>query len=196
MSNNKSVVYKLKVAWSSFRAGDKFTASGYDDLYKLVNDDGKLVLAEIPADLLDNISGDYWKLKEDEKYYYIDEDGDVFSGIFSRFSRGPVKLGNYFRTEEEAQAMATWLKARQRLIESGARFVNTIDVDSSQSYYTIYYTINRGDLVIEDAYIGENTVGDKRLYFDDRQLADKSIKEHREDWLTYLGVKEKSDDNS
>jgi hypothetical protein len=88
--------------------------------------------------------------------------------------------------------MRAWIKARQNLIKSGARFINALDVDSSQSYYSVYYTIDRGDLVIEDAYIGENTVGDKRLYFDDRQLADKSIREHKDDWLVYLGVKEKS----
>ena len=50
--------------------------------------------------------------------------------------------------------------------------------------------------MIEDAYVGENTVSDKRLYFDDRQLADRSIKERKDDWLTYLGVKKDGDDNS
>lgn len=42
-------IYKLKEDWSSFKAGEKFITSSYDGLYKLVNDDGKLVLAKICA---------------------------------------------------------------------------------------------------------------------------------------------------
>ena len=200
------IIYKLNEDWSSFKAGDKFTASTYGNLYQLVNDDGKLadgklVLAKIQPDLLTVVDSSHtWRPNEDGAYHYIDGDGAVLNEEYyiedDHTDKGRLAIGNCFKTREDAQAMATWLRARQRLIESGARFINTIDVDSSQSYYTIYYTIDRGDLVIEDAYIGENTVGDKRLYFDDRQLADKSIKEHRDDWLTYLGVKEKNDGNS
>ncbi len=197
MSNNKAVIYKLKEDWLSFEAGDKFTTSDYDDLYKLVNDDGKLVLAKIPTDLLDEVGdGGYWKPEAHEHYYFIDDSGDVDVDTFNpdvTYDNNRLLIGNCFKTEEDAQAMVGWLRARQRLIESGARFINTMDVDSSQSYYSVYYTIDRGDLVIEDAYVGENTVGEKRLYFDDRQLADKSIKEHRDDWLTYLGVKGSGD---
>lgn len=37
---------------------------------------------------------------------------------------------------------------------------------------------------------------DKGLCFDNEQQAEDSIKQRKEDWLVYLGVKEKSDDNS
>ena len=193
------IIYELKEDWSSFKAGDKFTTSSYGNLYQLVNDDGEFVLAKIPTDLLDEVGdGGYWKPIDGEMFYYIDEDGDVSHDIFdptaSALDMAKLSLGNCFKTEKDAQAVVDWLEARHNLIESGARFINTIDVDSSQSYYSVYYTIDRSDLVIEDAYVGENTVGDKRLYFDDRQLADKSIKEHEDDWLVYLGVKEKAGD--
>lgn len=195
------IVYKLKEDWSSFKAGDKFTASDYDDLYRLVNDDSKFVLAKIPTDLLGEVDdGGYWKPIDGETFYYIDEGGDVMNGTFDSTIGGldmdKLSLGNCFQTGGGAKGMADWLKAKHRLIESGARFINTIDVVFSQSYYSVYYTIDRGDLVVEDAYVGENTVGDKGLYFDDRQLADRSIKEHRDDWLTYLGVKKGGDGNS
>jgi hypothetical protein len=190
-------IYKLKEDWSSFKAGEKFTASSYGNLYQLVNDDDKLVLAKIPTDLLGEVDdGGYWKPKDGDVFCYIDECGDVLHDVFnstvSEVDKAKLSLGNCFKTAQEANSMCDWLKARQNLINSGARFINTIDVDSSQSYYSVYYAIDRGDLVIGNAYVGENTVGDKRLYFDDRQLADKSIKEHKDDWLVYLGVKEKS----
>ena len=195
-------IYKLKKDWSAFKAGEKFKLAAYNDgdLYQLIDGSDNYVLAKIPTDLLNEVdNGGYWKPKARERYYFIDDGGAIDSEAFDPdmiYDNDRLLVGNCFRIKEDARAMVAWIKARQSLIESGARFINTIDVDSSQSYYAIYYTIDRGGLVIEDAYIGENTVGDKRLYFDDRQLADKSIKEHRDDWLTYLGVKEKSDDNS
>ena len=201
------IIYKLKEDWSSFKAGEKFTASSYGNLYQLVNDDGKLadgklVLAKIQPDLLTVVdSGRVWRPNEDGAYHYIDSDGMVLNEEYyienDHTDKGRLAIGNCFKTAQEANNMRDWLKARQNLINSGARFINTIDVISSQSYYSVYYTIDCGDLVIEDdAYVGENTVGDKRLYFDNRQLADRSIKERRDDWLTYLGVKKGGDGNS
>ena len=199
------IIYKLNEDWSSFKAGDKFATSSYGNLYQLVNDDGKLadgklVLAKIQPDLLTVVdSGHVWRPNEEGAYHYIDSDGVVLNEEYyvknDHTDKGRLAIGNCFKTTQEANSMRDWLKARQNLINSGARFINTIDVVFSQSYYSVYYVIDRGDLVIEYAYVGENTVGDKRLYFNDRQLADRSIKERRDDWLTYLGVKEKSDED-
>lgn len=195
--------YRLNENWSSFEVGDKFKLSDYGngDLYQLIDNSDNYVLARIPTDLLDEVgdSGGYWRPKRSDPYYYISNNvaifGNTFDPVVDRADDNRLSIGNCFKTEKDAQAVVDWLRARQRLIDSGARFINTMGVDSSQGYYTIYYTIDRGDLVIEDAYIGENTVGDKKLYFDDRQLAYKSINEHRSAWLTYLGVKEKNDED-
>lgn len=186
--------YRLNKDWEPFDEGSEFIEAedGGDMYVSRANAD---VMAKIPTDLLDNISGDYWKPKEDEKYYYIDEDGDVFSGIFSGFSRGSVRLGNYFRTEEEAQAMVTWLKARQRLIESGAMFVNSQNIDADGEYASVYFDVSEKELTLNNVFLSKRTVFDKKLYFDDEQLARKSVKEHKYDWLTYLGVKEKSNED-
>lgn len=100
------IVYKLKEDRSSFKAGDKFTTSDYDDLYQLVNDDDKDIYYRVVFD------------KADDK-----------------------------------------LKA-----------------NSASVYGTIIY--------------------ERELLFTRRELAERSIKEHKDDWLTYLGVEEKSDGNS
>lgn len=187
--------YRLNKDWQPFDEGDEFIkAEDGGDMYTLKINTG--VLAKIPTELLDVVNGgDCWKPKEDEKYYYIDEDGDVFSGIFSGFSMGPVRLGNYFRTEEEAQAMVAWLKARQRLIESGARFINSQNIDADGEYSSVYFDASEKELTLNNVFLSKRTVFDKKLYFDDEQLARKSVKEHKDDWLTYLGVKEKSDED-
>lgn len=189
--------YRLNKDWEPFEEGAVFVkAKDGGDMYTLKINTG--VLAKIQPDLLDEVDGGgYWKPKAHEYYYFVDDAGTIDSDIFDPdtiYDCGRLSIGNCFRVRGDVKAMIAWLKAKQQLIESGARFINTIDVDSSQSYYSVYYAIDRGDLVIEDAYVGENTVGDKGLYFDDRQLADKSIKEHKDDWLIYLGVKEDIDD--
>lgn len=187
--------YVLNRDWAPFSKGDSFKGDGErDKLYALANNDA--VLAKVPDGYLDEQGEScIWRPGEYETYYLVDDSGMVDANNFHQHDavdNGRLRIGNCFKTLKEAKAMCNWIKARQNIINSGAKFINTIDVDSSQSYYGVYYTIDRGDLVIEDAYIGENTVGDKRLYFDDRQLADKSVREHRDDWLVYLGVNEKS----
>ena len=196
-------IYKLKKDWSSFKAGDRFKLSDYGngDLYQLVNDDDKLVLAKMPTDLLDTVgSSNCWKPMNGEKFYYIDEDGDVFDSVFgpgeSPLNMGVYLLGNCFRTREDAQAVVDWLRARQRLIKSGARFINSRGIDTDRECFIVYFNVDKGKLVIEDTPLNEHSVYQKRMYFDNRQLARKSIEEHRDDWLTYLGVKEKNDERT
>lgn len=193
-------VYKLKVAWSSFKAGEKFTASDYDGLYKLVNDDGELVLAKIPTDLLDEVDdGGYWKPKAHERYYFIDDGGAVDSDTFDPdmiYDNDRLLVGNCFRIEKDARAMVAWLKARQRLIESGARFVNYFNATSEDEYYRVVFNRMEDYLQVIEGCLDSIIVQEKELLFSECSLAEQSIKEHKDDWLTYLGVKEKSDDNS
>lgn len=194
------IVYKLKEAWSSFKAGEKFTTSSYDNLYQLVNDDGKLVLAKIPTELLDVVSdGGYWKPKAHERYCFIDDGGAVDSDTFDPdmiYDNDRLLIGNCFRIEKDARAMVAWLKAKQQLIESGARFINLTNADDKDSYYRVIFDKSDDKLKTTGVGIYGTIVYEKKLVFSSRELAEQSIEEHKEDWLTYLGVKEKSDDNS
>lgn len=194
------IIYRLKEDWLSFKAGEKFTTSDYDGLYQLVNDDGKLVLAKIPEDLLDNIGGDgRWKPVDGGKFNFIDEDGDVVGDVFdsvtSELDKDKLSLGNCFRTKEEAQAMVAWLKARQRLIESGAEFINALDVDSDEVKRFEVYLNGDGILQVSECCLRKYVVVGKSLCFSDVELAKQSIREHKDDWLTYLGVREENNED-
>lgn len=200
------IIYKLKEDWSSFKAGDKFTTSTYGNLYQLVNDDGKLadgklVLAKIQPDLLTVVdSGHAWRPNEDGAYHYIDSDGIVLNEEYyikdDHTDKGRLAIGNCFKTAQEANSMCDWLKARQRLIESGARYINSPNDDDKDIYYRVVFDKAGDRLEVNNASVYGTIIYEKELLFSSRELADRSIKEHRDDWLTYLGVKEKSDGNS
>ena len=199
-------IYKLKEDWSSFKAGEKFTASSYGNLYQLVDDDGKLadgklVLAKIQPDLLTVIGGGYaWRPNEDGAYHYIDGDGVVLNEEYyiedDHTDKGRLAIGNCFKTAQEANSMCDWLKTRQRLIESGAVFMNASDANKGDAYYNVTFDKDSCELMVRQVYGFANYVADRALYFTSCDDAKRSVDEHRSDWLTYLGVREKSDGNS
>lgn len=193
-------IYELKKDWSSFKAGEKFTASDYDGLYKLVNDDGKLVLAKIQPDLLTVVDGCYaWRPNEDGAYHYIDNDGTVLNEEYyindDHTDKGRLAIGNCFKTAQEANSMCDWLKARQNIIDGGAKFANNIDVTEPR-YGVWYHRFDERLGVYCRVSSSSDWLCDKGLCFDSEQMALDSIKHHKEDWLTYLGVKDGSDGNS
>lgn len=68
-------------------------------------------LAELKKELEKKDKG-IWEPKENEKYWTICDNGDVYS-----YNVGPdeddevfFKIGNYFKTQEEAEKMANYLK--------------------------------------------------------------------------------------
>lgn len=190
--------YRLNKDWQPFDEGDEFIkAEDGGDTYTLKINTS--VLAKIPKDLLDEIgdSGGYWRPAAYEHYYSMDDEGFVGRASFCPgidYDNNRLALGNCFKTKEDAQVMVGWLRARQRLIESGARFINSRDVGADRECFIVYFDVSGEKLTIEDILLNEHSAYQKRLYFNDRQLAQKSIEEHKDDWLTYLGVKENNDD--
>lgn len=188
--------YRLNKDWLPFAKGTKFLKTeDSGDMYTLEDNTG--VLTKIPTDLLDEINDSgCWKPKALEYYYFADD-----SGILSRTSFCPdvdydqdrISLGNCFRTREDAQAVVDWLRARQRLIESGARFINFLNATPEDKYCRVVFNRMEDYLQVIEGCLDGIIVQEKELLFSERSLAKQSIKEHKDDWLIYLGVKEKSD---
>ena len=192
--------YRLNKDWQPFDEGDEFIkAEDGGDMYTLKINTG--VLAKIPKDLLDEIgdSGGYWRSAAYGHYYSMDDEGFVGRASFCPsvdYDNNRLALGNCFKTKEDAQAMVGWLRARQRLIESGARFINSRDINASENCFNVYFSVNEGKLMVNNVFLGKNVVFSRELCFNDKQLAERSIEEHKDDWLTYLGVKEKNDERT
>ena len=196
MSNNKAVIYRLKDDWYPFDNGAEFIGND-DGTYALkVN---TKVTAEIPADLLKVVYNKRWRPERGDNYYFIFSDGGIGNDTFyPNDDNDDVRLsmGNCFITKEEALSMVEWLKARQRLIDGGAEFMNGVGVDDEDvAYYGVAFDKIRGELHTIKCYSVGDDVFEKKLYFLNEDVAEKSIKNYRSDWLTYLGVKEGDDDD-
>lgn len=185
--------YRLNRDWAMFSKGELFKKN--DDgctTYTLISNED--ILARIPDEYLDE--NRTWRPGSGEVYYYIDDDTAVEATDFydgDSDDEGRIAIGNYFKTDEEGRRMRDWLEARQMLINSGAKFTNRTD----RTYYSVRY--NKTDNVL-DVYrhISRNDlyVGAKVLCFTDNQLAEDSIEKHKENWLVYLGIKERSGEES
>lgn len=74
--------------------------------------------------------GKVWKPKEDEDYWVIEPDGDVFGSNWDDCpqERAMYSMGNCFKTEEEAEAMAEKIKIYTEL-KRLAEEINTEPID-------------------------------------------------------------------
>lgn len=182
--------YKLNRDWTMFSEGELFEKAD-DDCVLCTLVSNKDILARIPDEYLD-VQSHAWRPGHNETYYYIDDDTAVEATDFydrDADDEGRLAIGNFFETDEEGRRMRDWLKARQRLIDSGAKFTNRTD----GICYSVRYNKTGNILdVYRHIYKNDLYVGAKVLCFTDNQLAEDSIEKHKENWLVYLGVKEKS----
>lgn len=196
MKSSNMTVYRLKEDWGPFDKGTQFIDSN-DDAYALKENAN--VTAEIPADLLEVIGKERWKPREHRDYYYIECNGDISTTSFYpevESDKNRLAIGNCFRIEEDALETVKWLKARQRLIDNGAEFMNGVGVDGEDiAYYGVAFDKIRGRLHTIKCYSIGDDVFEKKLYFLNEDVAEKSIRNYRSDWLTYLGVKEDIDED-
>lgn len=186
--------YVLNRDWAPFSKGDVFNKS--DDngpLYAPINNTD--ILAKIPDEYLDQQSY-AWRPDEYETYHYIDNDARVYSSEYwqsSDIDNCRLSIGNCFETEKEAEDMCNWLEARRNLIDSGAKFTN----DTGSAHYSVRYCKPLSRLEAYRASSGyDDYIRDKVLCFDSEQMALDSIEYHKEDWLVYLGINEKSGEES
>jgi hypothetical protein len=140
---------------------------------------------EIQEESTDSI---HWKPEYGDEYWFVDYRGDVDCGtwgsITSYIDVWNLDSGNIYLTEEECS------KARDReLAEARLRRTSNFKPDFKLGCggYAVYYdhvlcalrahslsTIDSGEIV----------------RYETMEDAGKSIRENREDWLTYLGVEE------
>lgn len=128
----------------------------------------------------------HWKPKIAEKYFYINEYGDVEWEVWNDddLDNRLMAMGLVYRTEEECE------KARERRLAE-VRLQQTSDFkpdfENGEGGWVVFFGYIHKDLYpIRGGYSDR---GEPVRYATEEE-ARKSIKENREDWLTYFGVKE------
>jgi hypothetical protein len=129
----------------------------------------------------------HWKPKNGDGYFFIDSWGDVCFNLWNdkTVDSERLALGFIYRTEEECR------KARERKLAE-VRLQQTSDFkpdfENGEGGWIVGYDYEDGNLAtipISDVDYG------KPVRYATSEDARKSIKENREDWLKYFGIKEK-----
>lgn len=131
----------------------------------------------------------HWKPKRGDTYWIIYSDGDIdydcWNGNSTDIAR--YEMGSIYRTEEECK------KARDRkLVKARLRRTSMFEPDWKNGYggWIVGYSYTKKEL--ETIYLNYFHCG-ALVHYRTKEDAEKSIRENREDWLTYFGIKEKTD---
>lgn len=128
-----------------------------------------------------------WDLKDGERYFYINWRGDVERTSWDG-TPGDEEVrewGNCFITEEVARQEVDRCKAKVILLQDTKGFEPDWK-DREQAKWCVVYDYELGDFEV-DCFDGRIDFG--VIYFATEKDAYLSIRDHREEWLKYLGVK-------
>ena len=133
-----------------------------------------------------------WKPEMGHDYYYISGDGHVYDNSWddSQFvDRGRFEIGNCFQTKEEAERVVKYLKALATVRgDATSKFIKDI------SNWYVYYDVAHNYLYVSsNSYCLKNGIFGLP-YFATTDDAQRSIKLHKNEWLTIFGVKEEECD--
>ena len=124
-----------------------------------------------------------WRAKKGEVYWCVQNDGGVVYDheIKIDVDDGRYELGNYFKTEGEAQKTADWLKAFTILRDDTKGFKPNWK-NENQKKWLVTYSHEDGTVSPNYCYNTQESV----IYFATQDDAEESIKAHERQWLTFL----------
>lgn len=190
--------YKLLKDLPTFKAGDLFYIS--DEYGALVYDDGGygvMAYAQSTLERFPNILKEWfeeieltdsvhWKPKKGDRVFLLGGNGQIFSSswVGANSDNKWLEFGSTYRTMEEAEQAF-----ERRLAEVRLRKTSTFkpDFKSKNGGWVVGYNYHLEELVYSDANYVD--YGEPVRYATEED-AEKSIKENREDWLIYFGIKE------
>ena len=186
--------YKLKRDIPAFKAGEIFRLSDAGNLFRESDNVpayGWTILNKFPNILTDWFEeikeATRWKPEMHQVYRYINTDSSVSGSTWTDdyFDDGRFEIGNCFQTEEEAEKVVEYLKALA-VVRGDATSKFTKD----RINWYVYYDTNLNSLMssISCSMLDNGIFG--LPYFATREDAQKSIEQHKKEWLTIFGVKE------
>ena len=149
-------------------------------------EDMKQKLAEMEA-LLNQpeVGAYYWQPKEDDALHYVNYLGSISTSWYTRFYQGD-KIYRVFKTKEEAQKYAEYVKAEETLrrviAEVNAGWLP--DWGASETKYVIGFRFKSKQIKVL-AYM-EDKLFPNFMYIKSIELVEKLMKEYEAEFKTYL----------
>lgn len=145
------------------------------------------ILTEWFEEIEEPVDSIHWKPNFGEEYWYVNYIGNVVCRSWEDASVDLwlLESGNVYRTEKEAE------KARERrLAEVRLRQTSDFkpDFENENGGWVVFYSYVDKEL---HSMRDSCTDSGELVRYETEEDARKSIRENREDWLIYFGVKEK-----
>ena len=174
--------YKLKRDLPTFNAGDEFCLNNNNDLY--LKDSNIMAYNHITLEKFPNILTDWfeeipekyerWRGGIGDVYYFLNVDVRHEIDTHDDIDDYRYISGNYFKTEEDAEAYKEYLIARQVLLDDahGGRF------SYGEDNWCPCYSETSHNWVS----ISGNTYYPGTIYFKTREALEESLKNHKDQW--------------
>lgn len=188
--------YKLKRDLPAFKAGTECYIEEAGHMvpcrgisYTIVHKDQLEQNPNILDDWFEEIKeSTRWKPEMDQKYYFVNSNSVALHDFWSNNSaigNGRFDIGNCFQTEEEAEKAVEYLKALAVVRgDATSEFVKYND-----NWFIGYDPEHKSIDAFCNPYTARNGIFGLP-YFTTREDAQRSIEQHKNEWLTIFGIKE------
>lgn len=183
--------YKLLKDTPTVKAGTIFEERESLDEYKELGQvvtDGCLTRPWLTVSEIDNFDEwfeeipekhERWRGGRGDSYYFIDDEGAIRHEIDTNDGMDNYRynIGNYFKTEAEAESYKKYLTARQVLLDDaeGGKCI-----EYGKNWHAYYDTITKTYHPVHSiSYFYPGII-----YFRTEEALEKSLKEHEEQWKT------------
>ena len=184
----------FKEAYQKMLEGKKIKRKGWEDwqYYKLIGDNmyyaNKLIASNITVEnaLADDweivgerevVEEPKWKPREGELYFYVNSNGEIEYRYYKNRNindkRRICNIGNYFKTDEEAEHMVEKLKVIKELKELSNIKFNMSDYLKNNKIYYISYDFTQNRIVPLFDNISRNIPFN--VYFSTKEDCEKAI---------------------
>ena len=131
----------------------------------------------------------HWKPQRGDKIWYLDENGNTNFTYFDEddsYHLSRFEFGNTYRTSGECE-----LARERKLAEVRLQRTSTFepDFENGNGGWVVFYSYVDKEL---HSMRDSCTDSGELVRYETEEEAKRSIKENREDWLTYFGIKEEA----
>lgn len=187
--------YKLKKDTPAFKAGTECYIEEAGNMvpcrgisYTIVHKDQLEKNPNILTDWFEEVNeSTRWKPEIDQKYYCFGSDGSVIDDDWCGLSidHNRFDIGNCFQTKEEAEKVVEYLKALAVVRgDATSEFVKYND-----NWFIGYDPEHKSIDAFCNPYTARNGIFGLP-YFATKEDAERSIEQHKNEWLTIFGIKE------